>query len=69
MQVETFSIAGRYKYELTIPYENDQDLDDIVYEILREAAEIADRRNGFIKADVTAQDGSERRWCGPSEAL
>lgn len=50
------------EYELTIPYENDQDLDHIVDEILREAAEIADRRNGFIEVDVAAQDGSERHW-------
>ena len=51
-----------YEYELTIPYENDKDIDDTVYEILREAAEIADRRNGFIETDVIAQDGSERYW-------
>jgi hypothetical protein len=52
----------RSRDEQTSPYENDQDLDDTVYEILREAAEIADRRNGFIEADVIAQDGSERYW-------
>jgi len=51
-----------YDYELTIPYENDKDLDDTVYEILQEASNIADGRNGFIEADVIAQDGSERYW-------
>lgn len=50
------------EYELTIPYENDKDLDDTVYEILQEASNIADGRNGFIEAEVIAQDGSERYW-------
>lgn len=51
-----------YDYELTIPYENDKDLDDTVYGILQEASNIADMRNGFIEADVIAQDGSDRYW-------
>jgi len=51
-----------YDYELTIPYENDKDLDDTIYEILQEASSIADGRNGFIEADVIGQDGSERYW-------
>jgi hypothetical protein len=32
------------------------------YDILQEAERIADGRNGFIEADVVAQDGSERYW-------
>ena len=51
-----------YDYELTIPYENDNDLDNTVYDILQEASSIADMRNGFIEAEVLAQDGSERYW-------
>ena len=51
-----------YDYELTIPYKNDKDLDDTIYDILREASNIADMRNGFIEADVIALDGSERNW-------
>ena len=51
-----------YDYELTIPYENDKDLDNTIYDILQEASSIADMRNGFIEAEVLAQDGSERYW-------
>lgn len=49
-----------YDYELTIPYENDKDLDNTICDILQEAESIADMRNGFIETDVVAQDGSER---------
>ena len=49
-------------YELTIPYENDKDLDNTIHDILQEASSNADMRNGFIEAEVLAQDGSERYW-------
>lgn len=55
-------LSKGYDYELTIPYENDKDLDDTIHDILQEASSIADGRNGFIEAEVTAQDGSERYW-------
>ena len=42
-----------YDYELTIPYENDKDLDNTIYDILQEASSIADRRNGFIEAECS----------------
>jgi len=58
-EIERFVLSD---YELTIPYENDKDLDDTLYEILQEAFTIADTRNGFIEADVIAQDGPERYW-------
>ncbi len=51
-----------WDYELTIPYKTDKDLNDTIYGILQEASSIADDRNGFIEAEVTAQDGSERYW-------
>jgi hypothetical protein len=51
-----------YDYELTIPYENDKDLDNTIYDILQEASSIADMRSGFIEAEVLAQDHSERCW-------
>ncbi len=51
-----------WDYELTIPYKTAKDLDDTIYGILQEASSIADDRNGFIEAEVTAQDGSERYW-------
>ena len=51
-----------WDYELTIPYDNEQDLDDKIYAILSEASDCADLRNGFIEADVIAMDGSDRSW-------
>ena len=51
-----------YDYELTIPYDNDKDLEKTIYEIMEDASGIADMRNGFIEADVMALDGSERSW-------
>ena len=51
-----------YEYELVIPYEDDKDLEDTIYDIIQEASDIADMRNGFIEASVTALDGSERYW-------
>jgi hypothetical protein len=50
-----------WEYELTIPYKNDKDLDDTVYDMLAEMNSTADRRNCFIEADVTAV-GSDRSW-------
>jgi predicted HTH domain antitoxin len=50
------------EYGLTIPYETDKELDNTIYGILQEASSIADDRNGFIEAEVIAQDGSERYW-------
>lgn len=52
-----------WEYLLSIPYQNDDELDDIIYnEILEPAHSIADLRNGFVEADVRALDGSERSW-------
>ena len=51
------------EYTLTIPYETDEELERIIYEdILREADNLADLRYCFIEADVSALDGSDRRW-------
>jgi predicted transcriptional regulator len=70
-EIEQF-VLGRYNMrkpdpngcdsELTIPYENDKDLDDTVRDIIREASNIAETRNGFIESDVIAQDDSGRYW-------
>jgi len=50
-------------YTLTIPYDTDEELERIIYdEILREADNLADMRYCFIEADVSALDGSGRRW-------
>lgn len=52
-----------WKYVLTIPYETDEELDRIIYDdILAEAHQIADLRNGFIEADVVAVDDPDRSW-------
>ncbi|MBF0302666.1 MAG: recombinase family protein, partial [Desulfamplus sp.] len=51
-----------WEYELTIPYENDKDLDDKINSMLAEMDSEADMRNCFIEADVTAMDGSDRSW-------
>ncbi|MBM3210636.1 hypothetical protein FJZ33_00335 [Candidatus Poribacteria bacterium] len=50
-----------WEYELTIPYENDEDLDDIIYDMLQEASDIADGRYCFIESDVRDMD-SDRSW-------
>lgn len=51
-----------YEYEITIPYANEKDLENTIYEIISEASSAADLRNGFIEADVFAMDGSDRSW-------
>lgn len=50
-----------WEYELTIPYENDEGLDDTIYDMIQEMADIADSRHCFIEYDVTAVD-SDRVW-------
>ena len=52
-----------WEYTLTISYSTDEELESVIYDdILREADNEADYSNCFIEADVTALDGSERRW-------
>jgi DNA invertase Pin-like site-specific DNA recombinase len=51
-----------WQYILTIPYQTQEDLDDTIYDILRETQSTADERYCFIEADVRALDGSERSW-------
>jgi len=51
------------EYTLTIPYETDEQLEQIIYrDILQEAASTADARYCFIEADVRALDDSGRHW-------
>ncbi len=54
--------ANRSDYILTLTYDTDEDLDATIYDILREAAQIADLHDCFTEADVRALDGSERSW-------
>jgi hypothetical protein len=52
-----------WEYELSIPYQTDEQLDAIIYDdILAEADRIADSRHCFIEADVSAIDDPDRRW-------
>jgi len=51
-----------WQYILTIPYQTQDDLDDTIYDLLREAQSTADERHCFIEADVIALDGSDRSW-------
>ena len=52
-----------WKYVLSIPYDTDEELDNIIYdEILGEAESIADSRNCFTEADVYSLDDPERSW-------
>jgi DNA invertase Pin-like site-specific DNA recombinase len=51
-----------HEYELMIPYEDDADLDETINDLIQDAANIADLRHCFIECEVTALDGSERRW-------
>jgi probable addiction module antidote protein len=51
------------EYELTIPYDTDEELDEIIERnILQEASSQADLRNCFIEASVRALDDSDRSW-------
>jgi len=54
--------ASRSDYILTLTYDTDADLDATIYDILREADQIADLHYCFTEADVRALDGSDRSW-------
>ena len=50
------------EYELTIPGSTDEELEKAIYDMLSEAASLADDRHCFIEPDVVALDGSDRSW-------
>lgn len=55
--------ADGWEYVLSIPYDTDEELDEIVYrEILQEAEFIAERRLCFVEIDVTSLDDPDRSW-------
>jgi len=54
--------ATRSDYILTLTYGADVELDATIYDILREADQIADLYHCFTEADVRALDGSDRSW-------
>ncbi|MGO9466067.1 MAG: hypothetical protein ACLQVF_18145 [Isosphaeraceae bacterium] len=52
-----------WEYQLSIPYQTDEELDAIIYDdILAEAERIADSRHCFIEANVSAIDDPDRSW-------
>jgi hypothetical protein len=53
---------GGPAYTLSIPYEIDEELDEIVSDILREADNAADDRHCFIEADVQSLEEPDRSW-------
>ena len=48
-------------YELTVPYQSDEELDKAVHDLLGEISQEAEMRNCFIEADAW-EEGTERRW-------
>jgi hypothetical protein len=55
--------ADDWEYELSIPYQTDEELDAIIAEeILGEAGRIAERRHCFTEADVTSVEDPDRSW-------
>jgi hypothetical protein len=51
-----------WDYRLTLTYQDDQELEQLIDDILRQASSWADNRNCFIEWDLQALDGSERSW-------
>lgn len=50
-----------WEYILTINYNNDEELDEIVHQIYSEMSSFADSRDCFIEADICTLDG-EKSW-------
>lgn len=50
-----------WDYEITVEYETEKELEDIIYSIYSEMQSHADRRNCFIEADISDKK-SDRRW-------
>jgi len=50
------------KYELIIPYQNENELDATIIDLISEAENTADSRNGFAEIEIRALDGSDRHW-------
>ncbi len=51
-----------WEYILTIPCDTDEELENTIYGILREAQSTADSYNCFTESDVRVLDGSDRSW-------
>jgi len=62
MLIKSVTLTDDILNQATIPYENDNELDDKINRMLAEMDSEADIKNCFIEADVTAMDGSDRSW-------
>ena len=51
-----------WEYILTIPCDADGELENTIYDILREAQSTADSHNCFTESEVRALDGPDRSW-------
>ena len=52
----------RSEYILTIPYNHESEIEDIIYDILREADREADSRHCFIEASAHELGNPDRSW-------
>ncbi len=50
-----------WEYELTFQYENDEDLENQIYDLAAEMSSEADSRNGFIECHFS-EVGTDRSW-------
>jgi hypothetical protein len=50
------------EYQLKIPYQSDEELDNTIYEILHEAGSIAELRNCFVEGGAHCVDDPDRNW-------
>lgn len=50
------------EYELTIPYDNDADLDKTIYELMGEIESTADMRHCNIECEIHVVDDPNRTW-------
>lgn len=51
-----------WEYVLTIPYTSEEELDDTIYEIYREAEQLADLRHCFTESDISSLEDPDRSW-------
>lgn len=51
----------RWEYKLAIPYETDEELDEIIYDMMDEANHLADLKNGYAEMSVV-DPITEKSW-------
>lgn len=58
----TKSKKDGWEYVISVEHRTDEELDKIMYEVLREASDIAEARMCFIETEAHAVDDPERSW-------